>query len=133
MGRRKGNFVPEQAETLSQETPDVQEKLLNDIIDNDKDNQDNQDEPVSNKVLDTNNLSSNETEIKHVEPAKTEFKAGDNVKLNKDIQFDMVGRRIHNGLKNYTYRVLSVRIDGMLIIECLTHCFTVSPKDVHKI
>lgn len=130
MGRRKGNFVPEQTETLSQETPEVQEKLLNDIIDNDKDNQD---EPVSNKVLDTNNSSSNEIEIKHVEPVKTEFKPGDNVKLNNDIKFDMVGRRIHNGLKNYTYRILSVRIDGMLIIECLTHCFTVSPKDVHKI
>ena len=125
MGRRRSNFVPEVNETLSQETPEVQEKILEEII-NPEENQDIQVEPVSNKKEEMNNLSNKETK-------SPEFKPGDHVKLHKDLKFDLLGRRIHEGLKNYQYRVLSIRVDGMLIIECLTHCFTVQPTDVDKI
>ena len=122
MGRRRTLDVDE---TLSQETPEVQEELLNEII-NPDDNQDNEVEPGENNENEMNNLSIEEE-------SNTEIKPGDDVKLNEDVKFDVVGRRIHAGIRNYNYRVLSVRIDGMIIIECLTHCFTVKPTDVYKI
>ena len=122
MGRRRTLDVDE---TLSQETPEVQEELLNEII-NPEDNQDNEVEPGENNENEMNNLSIEEE-------SNPEIKPGDYVKLNDDVRFDVVGRRIHAGIRNYNYRVLSVRIDGMLIIECLTHCFTVKPTDVYKI
>ena len=122
MGRRRTLDVDE---TLSQETPEVQEELLNEII-NPDDNQDNEVEPGENKENEMNNLSIEEE-------SNTEIKPGDYVKIKEDVKFDVVGRRIHAGIRNYNYRVLSVRIDGMIIIECLTHCFTVKPTDVYKI
>ena len=122
MGRRRTLDVDE---TLSQETPEVQEELLNEII-NPDDNKDNEVEPGENNENEMNNLSIEEE-------SNTEIKPGDYVKINDDVKFDVVGRRIHAGIRNYNYRVLSVRIDGMLIIECLTHCFTVKPTDVYKI
>ena len=122
MGRRRTLDVDE---TLSQETPEVQEELLNEII-NPDDNQDNEVEPGENNENEMNNLSIEEE-------SNPEIKPGDYVKLNEDVKFDVVGRRIHAGIRNYNYRVLSVRIDGMIIIECLTHCFTVKPTDVYKI
>ena len=122
MGRRRTLDVDE---TLSQETPEVQEELLNEII-NPEDNQDNEVEPGENNENEMNNLSIEEE-------SNPEIKPGDYVKLNDDVKFDVVGRRIHAGIRNYNYRVLSVRIDGMIIIECLTHCFTVNPTDVYKI
>lgn len=125
MGRRRNNFVPPVEETLSQETPEVQEELLNEII-NPEDTQENEDKPVSNEAEELNNLSNKETEIPEIKP-------GDHVKLHNDIKFDLLGRRIHAGIRNYNYRVLSIRVDGMLVIECLTHCFTVQPTDVDKV
>ena len=125
MGRRRGNFVPPVEETLSKETPEVQEELLNEII-NPEDTQENEDKPVSNKAEELNNLSNKETEIPEIKP-------GDHIKLHNDVKFDLLGRRIHAGIRNYNYRVLSIRIDGMLVIECLTHCFTVKPTDVDKV
>lgn len=125
MGRRKGNFVPPVEETLSQEKPEVQEELLKEII-KPEDNQENEDKPVSKKSDKKENISNEEVKL----PG---FKPGDKVKLHKDIKFDLLGRRIHEGLRSYQYRILSVRVDGMLIIECLTHCFTVQPKDVDLI
>lgn len=122
MGRRRTLDVDE---TLSQETSEVQEELLNEII-NPEDNQDNEVEPGENNENEMNNLSIEEE-------SNPEIKPGDYVKLNDDVKFDVVGRRIHAGIRNYNYRVLSVRIDGMIIIECLTHCFTVKPTDVYKI
>lgn len=122
MGRRRTLDVDE---TLSQETPEVQEELLNEII-NPEDKQDNEVEPGENNENEMNNLSIEEE-------SNPEIKPGDYVKLNDDVKFDVVGRRIHAGIRNYNYRVLSVRIDGMIIIECLTHCFTVKPTDVYKI
>ena len=122
MGRRRTLDVDE---TLSQETPEVQEELLNEII-NPDDNKDNEVEPGENNENEMNNLSIEEE-------SNPEIKPGDYVKLNEDVKFDVVGRRIHAGIRNYNYRVLSVRIDGMIIIECLTHCFTVKPTDVYKI
>ena len=122
MGRRRTLDVDE---TLSQETPEVQEELLNEII-NPEDNQDNEVEPGENNENEMNNLSIEEE-------SNPEIKPGDYVKLNDDVKFDVVGRRIHAGIRSYNYRVLSVRIDGMIIIECLTHCFTVKPTDVYKI
>lgn len=121
--KRRVNQLSE--ETLSQETPEVKKELLKEII-NPEDNQDNQVEPGEEQKEEMNNLSNEETNI-------PEFKPGDRVKLKSNIKFDLLGRRIHNGLRGYQYKILSIRIDGMLVIECLTHCFTVKPTDVDKI
>lgn len=122
MGRRKTLDVNE---TLSQETPEVQEELLEEII-NPEDNQENQVEPGEEQKEEMNNLSIEEEKVENFEP-------GEIVRLKPDVKFDLLGRRIHAGLKGYNYRILSVRVDGMLVIECLTHCFTVQPTDVDKI
>lgn len=122
MGRRKTLDVNE---TLSQETPKVQEELLEEII-NPEDNQENQVEPGKEQKEEMNNLSIEEEKVENFEP-------GEIVRLKPDVKFDLLGRRIHAGLKGYNYRILSVRVDGMLVIECLTHCFTVQPTDVDKI
>lgn len=122
MGRRKTLDVNE---TLSQETPKVQEELLEEII-NPEDNQENQVEPGEEQKEEMNNLSIEEEKVENFEP-------GEIVRLKPDVKFDLLGRRIHAGLKGYNYRILSVRVDGMLVIECLTHCFTVQPTDVDKI
>lgn len=123
MGRRRANTLPN--ETLSQERPEVQEKVLEEIL-KPEDNQENEVEQGKTEEKEMNNLSNKEPEI-------PEFKPGDHVKIKADVKFDLLGRRIHAGLKGYNYRILSVRADGMLIIECLTHCFTMQPKDVDKI
>lgn len=133
MSRRRTNTLSNTNENLSKETEEVQNELLEEII-NPEDNQDNDVEPVLNENEETNNLSNEETEEKPVEPGdNNEFKPGDIVKIRKDVKFDIMGRRIHNGLKGYTYTILSVRIDGMLIVECLTHCFTLQPSDVERV
>ena len=112
-------------ETLSQEKPEVKKELLKEII-NPEENQENEVEPGENKKEKIDNLSIEKE-------SNTEIKPGDHVKLHNDVKFDLLGRRIHAGIRNYNYRVLSVRIDGMLIIECLTLCFTVKPSDVDKV
>lgn len=122
MGRRKTLDVNE---TLSQENNKVQEELLEEII-NPEDNQENQVEPGEEQKEEMNNLSIEEEKVENFEP-------GEIVRLKPDVKFDLLGRRIHAGLKGYNYRILSVRVDGMLVIECLTHCFTVQPTDVDKI
>lgn len=122
MGRRKTLDVNE---TLSQENNKVQEELLEEII-NPEDNQENQVEPGEEQKEEMNNLSIEEEKVEIFEP-------GEIVRLKPDVKFDLLGRRIHAGLKGYNYRILSVRVDGMLVIECLTHCFTVQPTDVDKI
>ena len=122
MGRRKTLDVNE---TLSQENNKVQEELLEEII-NPEDNQENQVEPGEEQKEEMNNLSIEEEKVEIFEP-------GEIVRLKPDVKFDLLGRRIHAGLKGYNYRILSIRVDGMLVIECLTHCFTVQPTDVDKI
>ena len=58
---------------------------------------------------------------------------GDRVKIKSDVSNDMLGRRIHNGIKNYNYTVKVVRPDNYLIIECLTYVFTLHKDEVEKI
>lgn len=129
MGRRRNNMLSE--ETLSKENETVQNNLLNDLM---EDTQDDEVNPGSTNLDEMNNLSNNKPEEPKKEPRKEKIlRVGDHVKLNKDVKFDLLGRRIHPGLRNYKYRILSIRVDGMLIIECLTHCFTVKPTDVEVV
>ena len=58
---------------------------------------------------------------------------GDRVKIKSDVSNDMLGRRIHNGIKNYNYTVKVARPDNYLIIECLTYIFTLHKDEVEKI
>jgi hypothetical protein len=117
-------------EHLSQETPEVQEKLLDEILNTEE----NQENDVSNQEILGNNQDNLLNEIDEVimeEPVDT-FNVGDKVKLKPGVGNDMVGRRIHNGVKNYVYTVHNVRSDGYIGIECLTHYFIVSRDDIIK-
>lgn len=71
-----------------------------------------------------------ETKIIETEP---EIKENDYVKINADVSNDMLGRRIHSGIKNYNYRVKLVRPDNYLVIECLTYTFILFKTEVTKI
>ena len=113
-------------ETLSTENPEIQEELLKDLVDN-KENEDN---PGSNENNELNNLSNEPVEDNVEEPVDTDFKSGDKVKVNGNTNTDTMGRRIHNGLKNYVYTVRSVRPDGIACVECLTHVFNVKLVDL---
>lgn len=99
-------------ETLSQETPEVQEKVLEDLLGN----------QVKEVFVE---------EPVPVEPVEEDvLKSGDRVKIKPGVGSDIVGRRIHNGIKNYLYTVKNVRDDGYVNIECLTYVFTLHKKDL---
>lgn len=58
------------------------------------------------------------------------IKIGSKVKIKPTVGHDTIGRRIHNGIKNYVYTVKVARPDGYCTIECLTYVFTLSSKDL---
>lgn len=116
-------------ETLSTEKPEIQEELLKDLVDN----VENEDKPVSNENIELNNLSNEPKNDNVEEPVNTDFKSGDRVKVKGSTNTDTMGRRIHNGLKNYTYTIKNIRPDGVACIECLTHIFYVKLADLDKI
>lgn len=62
--------------------------------------------------------------------SEKKFEVGAKVKVHKDVGTDIIGRRIHNGIKNYTYTIKVVRPDGYITIECMAYQFTVAMKDV---
>ena len=126
MGRRV-NTVPN--ETLSQENPEVQNELLNEIT---EDTQENDVQPAEENTENQDNLS-NEQENENVEEPGDTIVKGDRVKIDPKLSNDMLGRRIHNGVKNYTYTVLNVRSDGFCSIECLTHVFCVNKNNLIKV
>lgn len=130
MAKRRINILEDNGELLN-ETPDVQEKLSDEIIEPDN-NQDNEDLPVSNENDEMNNLS-NDTEKNNIEEHIDEIKPGDRVKISKNVSTDTIGRRIHAGVKNYVYTVRSVRPDGIACVECLTHVFNVKIANLIKI
>lgn len=131
MARRKKG-IDNLDETLSNENPEVQNELLKDLINNDN-NEENQDNPGSNENDELNNLSNENAENNVEEPVETDFKSGDRVKVKRGTNTDIMGRRIHAGLQNYTYKIRSVRPDGVACIECLTHVFNVKLSDLEKI
>ena len=127
MARRKKGL--ELNETLSTEKSEIQEELLKDLVDN----EDNEDKPGLNENTELNNLSNELVENNVEEPKNTPIQVGDKVKVNGSTNTDTMGRRIHAGLKNYTYSVRSIRPDGIACIECLTHVFNVKLVDLDKI
>ena len=133
MAKRRINIL-ESNETLSNETPEVQEKLLEEIIEPDN-NQDNKDLPVSNENDEMNNLPSDVKDVIMDEPVDSAdiIQPGDRVKIDKHVSTDTIGRRIHAGVKNYVYTVRSVRPDGIACVECLTHVFNVKIANLIKI
>ena len=91
-------------------------------------------EELSNAILVEKNIEERpspvlEVKVPEVKVEKT-LKVGDRVKVNKEIDSDILGRRIHNGIKNYLYTVKNVREDGYVTIECLTYIFTLPVKDL---
>lgn len=105
-------------ETLSKETKKVQETLVKDLF---------MEEPIN-----PSEIKEEPKKIEKIEK-KEEFKVGDRVKLKPDVETDTLGRRIHNGIRNYTYTILAVRLDGFISIECLTYSFLVRKDQVNKV
>lgn len=104
-------------ETLSNETEEVQNGLLEEILDNSKNDIQ---EPTENNQVDIQD-NKEQKEIIHI---------GSRVKVKPDLSNDVIGRRIHAGLKNYVYTVKAVRPDDYVTIECMTYNFTVAKSDV---
>ena len=65
-----------------------------------------------------------------VEELKKEYKVGAKVKVKSYVSNDIIGRRIHNGIKNYVYTIIAVRPDKHCTIECLTYQFTLANDDL---
>ena len=142
MGRRKKVI---DNENLSKETEKVQETVLKDLMNEDVNNsvEAKVETMTSEKPIDLNEVKAEaeraeqarkkvvEKEIKEVKT--NELKVGDKVKIKSNVETDMLGRRIHNGIRNYTYNVLAVRPDDFISIECLTYAFLVKKDQVNKI
>lgn len=116
-------------ETLSTENQEIQEELLKDLV-NDQDNVDN---PGSDENTEMNNQSNENTDKNVEQSVDTELKPGDRVKIKGDTTTDCMGRRIHNGLRNYLYTVRNVRPDKIACVECLTHVFNIKLTDLEKV
>ena len=125
-------------ETLSRETPQVQEKILSELFGTDVDKKEIEEvkEEVREEVKEEVKEEVREEipeEVKEEikEEVKEEgLKPKDRVKINPEIGNDILGRRIHNGIKNYLYTVKNVRADVYVTIECLTYIFTLPAKDL---
>lgn len=118
-------------ETLSQETPEVQEAVLKDLV---GETTATDSEPVTVDM--SKEEPPKEVQNMHVEVKEEKdegLKVGDRVKIKPEVGNDIVGRRIHNGIKNYLYTVKNVRDDGYVTIECLTYIFTLNKKDLEFI
>lgn len=131
-------------ETLSQETPEVQEALLSELTASSEKpvvidmTEEKIEEPIQNMHLEVQetkpeDLKEIQEEVKKIEEITNAIRVGDRVKIKPEVGNDIVGRRIHNGIKNYLYTVKAVRNDGYITIECLTYVFTLSNKDLEFI
>lgn len=125
-------------ETLSKETE--QETVSKDLMSEDAINEITPEKAVDKggeEVVDLNEVKAEaeraEAERKALEAERKEIRVGDKVKIKPNVETDTLGRRIHNGIRNYTYNVLTVRPDGFISIECLTYAFLVRKDQVNKI
>ena len=125
-------------ETLSKETE--QETVSKDLMSEDAINEITSEKAIDKggeEVVDLNEVKAEaeraEAERKALEAERKEIRVGDKVKIKPNVETDTLGRRIHNGIRNYTYNVLTVRPDGFISIECLTYAFLVRKDQVNKI
>ena len=136
MARRKKTTTDN--ETLSKETE--QETVFKDLMSEDAINEITPEKATDKdveEVVDLNEVKAGaeraEAERKALEAERKEIRVGDKVKIKPNVETDTLGRRIHNGIRNYTYNVLTVRPDGFISIECLTYAFLVRKDQVNKI
>lgn len=136
MARRKKTTTDN--ETLSKETE--QETVFKDLVSEDAINEITSEKAIDKGVkgvVDLNEVKAEaeraKAERKALEAERKEIRVGDKVKIKPNVETDTLGRRIHNGIRNYTYNVLTVRPDGFISIECLTYAFLVRKDQVNKI
>ena len=135
MGKRRTNLVPDEisaepkVENLSKENPDAMDKLVEDLVEDVQKpiEKEEKEEKQSNDVKNREDLKLKEYNI------ISKFESGDRVKIKPGIGFDIMGHRIHNGIRNYVYTVRLQRDDNMVIIECLTIILTMKPEDIEKV
>lgn len=137
MARRKKTTTDN--ETLSKETE--QETVFKDLMSEDAINEITPEKAIDKGVKEVVDLNEVKAEAeraeaerrKALEAERKEIRVGDKVKIKPNVETDTLGRRIHNGIRNYTYNVLTVRPDGFISIECLTYAFLVRKDQVNKI
>ena len=122
MARKRINLLDEESletpkneneETSTNENPEVSSVIM--------------DEPVT-----TEEVNEHIEETKKAEEV-INLKIGDRVRIKEGIGNDMLGRRIHNGIRNYLYKIINIRNDGYCTITCLTHTFTLKLSQLEKI
>ena len=111
MGRRKNK-----EENLSNETPEVQEELLKDLVEEPKEEESKEEVTAGLSQI--------------VPDSEKKFEKGAKCKIHKDVSNDIVGRKIMESVKNYTYTIMAARSDGHCTINCLAYTFTLSNKDL---
>lgn len=117
MTKRKVNKEEVLDENLDTNVEEVQDELSEEVSNDSKN--DIQEPKEDNQVNQENK-----------EESKEIINIGSRVKINPELSNDIVGRRIHSGLKNYVYTVKAVRPDGYATVECMTYVFTVAKSDL---
>lgn len=117
-------------ENLSNEPKEIQNVVLNESVNNDVKSEETLEDNKINNINEDKKEQDVKPELSEVQTEVPEIIVGSRVKINKEIGHDMLGRRIHNGIKNYVYTVKAVRPDNYCTIECLAYQFTLAKSDL---
>ena len=117
-------------ENLSNEPKEIQNAVLNESVNNDVKSEETLEDNKINNINEDKKEQDVKPELSEVQTEVPEIIVGSRVKINKEIGHDMLGRRIHNGIKNYVYTVKAVRPDNYCTIECLAYQFTLAKSDL---
>ena len=117
-------------ENLSNEPKEIQNAVPNELVNNDVKSEETLEDNKINNINEDKKEQDVKPELSEVQTEVPEIIVGSRVKINKEIGHDMLGRRIHNGIKNYVYTVKAVRPDNYCTIECLAYQFTLAKSDL---
>lgn len=123
-------------ENLSQEPENVQNKLLDELMNNDVKSENTSENNINNNInvekqtSEKNVALGNQAKTATMDEPVNEIVVGSKVKLKEHVGHDMLGKRIHNGIKNYVYTVKLIRPDNYCLIECMAYQFTIAKADL---
>lgn len=117
-------------ENLSNESEEIQNAVLDELVNNDVKSEETLEDNKINNINENEKEQEVKPELNEVQTEVPEIIVGSRVKINNEIGHDMLGKRIHNGVKNYVYTVKAVRPDDYCTIECLACQFTLAKSDL---